>query len=43
MKTGKLWQLSTIAVRLGIEGGFLLVGGHWRVFGLQKQLKTINW
>ena len=23
LKTGKLWQLSTIAVRLGIEGEFL--------------------
>ena len=32
MKTGKLWQLSTIAVRLGIEGIFVSGGtleGIW--------------
>ena len=43
MKTGKLWQLSTVTIKSGIEGGFLQKGGEGRGFGLKKQLKVNNW
>ena len=40
MKTGQLWQLSTIAIKSEMEGGFLYVGGEENGFCLEKQLKV---